>query len=265
MTEKKVLVTVITPTYNRADFLDETIQSVLMQDHPNLEYIVLDDGSKDNTNEILEKYGDQITWDRHPNMGETRTVNKGFSMSNGEIICIVNSDDPLLPGAISAAVEVLQKSPNAILAYPDWNEIGPNSEFIRHISLPEYNITNMLVDFNVSMGPGVFFRRWAVEKLGARDIEFRYAGDLEFWFRLALHGQFLHIPKALATHRVHPASASVSDQGKQMADEIVKMVNKIIANPNFPSELKLTQNKLYSRVHHSATTIPLQWVTEKVA
>ena len=251
--KKELLVTIITPTYNRADYLEETIQSVLLQGYPNLEYIVLDDGSKDNTIEILEKYDDRITWNRHPNMGETRTVNKGLSLAQGDIIGIVNSDDPLLPGAISAAVEVLQKSPDAILAYPDWNEIGSNSEFIQHIGLPEYNITNMLVDFNVSMGPGVFFRHWAVEKLGVRDTQFRYAGDLEFWFRLALHGQFLHIHETLATHRVHPSSASVSDQGQQMADEIIRMINKIFANPDLPQELKLIQNKVYSRVHQSAT------------
>jgi len=254
MIEKnELLVTVITPAYNRADYLDETIQSVLKQDYPNLEYIVLDDGSKDNTIEILRKYDDQLIWNKHPNMGETRTVNKGLSMAQGEIIGIVNSDDPLLPGAVSAAVEVLQKSPDAILAYPDWNEIGPNSELIQRVCLPAYNIANMLVDGNVSMGPGVFFRRCVIEKLGVRDIQLKYTGDLEFWFRLALHGQFLHISESLATHRVHPASASVSDQGKQMADEIVKVVNKILTNPKCPPELKLMQNKLYSRVHHTAT------------
>lgn len=247
------LVTVITPTYNRADYLIETIESVLKQNYPNIEYIVLDDGSKDNTSEILEKYGNQIVWDRHPNMGEARTVNKGLSMAHGDIVGIVNSDDPLLPGAVTAAVEALLKYPDVLLVYPDWNEIGPDSQVIQQISLPDYNIFNMLMDFNVSMGPGVFFHRWVIEKFGARDLQFKYAGDLELWFRLALHGPFFHIPEALATHRIHPTSASVSQQGKRMADEIITMMDKIFANTKLPPELKIMKKKLYSKLHHTAT------------
>lgn len=253
MKEKELLVTVITPTYNRADYLDETIQSVLNQGYSNLEYIVLDDGSKDNTIEILKKYGNRITWDSHANIGETRTVNKGLSMAHGDIIGIVNSDDPLLPGAIITATDVFRKNPDVLLVYPDWNKIGPHSEFLQQVCLPDLNFFNMLTDFNIGMGPGVFFRRWAVDKLGVRDTQFMYAGDLEFWFRLALHGQFLHIPKSLATHRSHSTSASVTDQGRKMADEVVKVVHKIFSYPDFPPELRSIQNRIYSRVHHSAT------------
>src|SRR6476620_5979365 len=78
------LVTFITPTYNAAHFLPETIDSILVQTYPNIEYIVLDDGSTDNTVEILKSYGDRIMWESHPNMGETRTINKGYSMAKGD-------------------------------------------------------------------------------------------------------------------------------------------------------------------------------------
>ena len=83
------LVTVITPAYNRASYLVETIESVLGQDYPRLEYIVLDDGSTDNTREVLGKYEGRIIWETHPNMGETRTVNKGFGLARGEIVVVV--------------------------------------------------------------------------------------------------------------------------------------------------------------------------------
>src|SRR5688572_11108874 len=118
------LVTIITPAYNRASFMDETIQSVLSQDYPHIEYVVLDDGSTDNTLQVLEKYRSRIILESHPNMGETRTVNKGLSMAKGAIVSIVNSDDPLLPGAVRTSVAVLQEHPDALAAYPDWNEIG---------------------------------------------------------------------------------------------------------------------------------------------
>ena len=119
-TEQLPLVSIITPAYNRAAFLDETISSVLNQDYRNLEYIVLDDGSIDDTREVVKKYSDRITYDRHDNMGEARTVNKGFSMARGEIIGVVNSDDPLLPGAISSIVAELLSRPDVLVVYPDW-------------------------------------------------------------------------------------------------------------------------------------------------
>ena len=163
------LVTIVTPAYNRASFLDETIQSVLSQNYPKIEYIVLDDGSNDHTRQVLEKYTGRIIWESHPNMGETATVNKGFGMARGEIICVVNSDDPLLPGAVSEAVKLMQARPDVLAAYSDWNEIGPNSELIKQMRLPEYNISNMLATFNVAMGPGTFFRRKVLDQVGMRD------------------------------------------------------------------------------------------------
>lgn len=254
MEKQMPLVTVITPAYNRASFLDETVSSVLSQDYPNIEYIVLDDGSTDDTLNVIKKYEGKIRWDTHKNMGETKTVNKGFSMSNGEIIVVVNSDDPLLPGAIRAAVAVMQERPDALVVYPDWNEIGSNSEIIRQMQLPDYNIVNMLTTFNVAMGPGTFIRRKAFSLVGMRDPQFKYAGDLEFWFRLALHGKLVHIPKVLATHRTHPGSASVSERGPKMAGELVSVVRRIYANPNLSPEIRKLRAKVFSIVHYVAAS-----------
>ena len=103
------LVSVITPVYNRADLLPETIDSVLSQDYPNIQYIVLDDGSTDNTLETIKQYTDRLIIEAHPNIGETATVNKGFGMAEGEFICVVNSDDPLIPGAITALVDAIRQ------------------------------------------------------------------------------------------------------------------------------------------------------------
>ena len=244
------LVTVITPAYNRASFLDETIQSVLSQDYPRIEYIVLDDGSTDSTREILRKYNGQVFWESHANMGEARTVNKGFQMAKGEIVCVVNSDDPLLPGAIRAAVTLMQDHPDVLAAYPDWNEIGPASEFVRRIQLPDYDIQKMLTTFDVSMGPGTFIRRAAFDWVGVRDPQFKYAGDLEFWFRMALHGKLVHIPETLATHRTHPDSASVSDRGPQMAEELFKLVEKLFVSPNLPLGIQKQRKQVLGAAYY---------------
>ena len=123
MSETLPRVTVITPAFNRASLLEETILSVLEQDYPNLEYIVLDDGSEDGTLEVIKKFQNRLRWDSHANMGETRTVNKGFSMAEGDIIGVVSSDDLLLPGAISKAVQRLLQKPDVVVVYPDWQII----------------------------------------------------------------------------------------------------------------------------------------------
>jgi glycosyltransferase involved in cell wall biosynthesis len=246
------LVTVITPAYNRASFIDETILSVLNQDYPNLEYIVLDDGSTDNTLEVIKKYQDRIRWDAHENMGETRTVNKGFPMANGEIIGVVNSDDPLLPGAISRIVDVMIKNRELIIVYPDWNMIGPNGKMIQHIKTYDYSYIDMIRWHHCIPGPGTFFRREVVKKLKGRDSQFRYVADFDFWLRAGLLGPFERIPETLATFRVHPGSASSSNQGRKMAIEHIHLVEKIYSLPNLPSEVLKVKKEAYSSANYIA-------------
>ncbi len=248
------LVTIITPAYNRADFLEETIESVLSQDYPHIEYIVLDDGSTDDTPELLEKYGSLIRSERHANMGETRTVNKGFAMARGEIVCVVNSDDPLLPGAVREAVNFLETYPDALAAYSDWLEIDSDSRPISEIRLPDFDILTMLTRFNVGMGPGTFIRKRAFDLVGFRDTAFRYAGDLEFWFRLALNGRLVHIGKILATHRTHSDSASVSSKGAQMSNELIRMTKKVTGGPRVIEEIRRQRRKFLSKAHSAAVS-----------
>ena len=243
------LVTVITPAYNRASYLDETIQSVLGQDYPRIEYIVLDDGSKDNTREVLDKYTGRIIWETHPNMGETRTVNKGFSMTHGEIVVVVNSDDPLLPGAVSAAVVFMEAHPDILVAYPDWNYIGPNSEVTGHIQVQEYDFLYMVRHHFCTPGPGAFIRRKALELTGPRDPEFRYVADYEYWLRLGLYGKFARIPRTLATFRVHPDSASVSSHGALMAEEHIRLIKRLYTDSDLPTGAKKVRREAFAWAH----------------
>src|SRR5688572_12229988 len=112
-------VTVVTPAYNQGEFLRDTIESVLSQDYPNIEYVVLDDGSTDDTPKILAEYGDRFKWESQKNMGQTATINKGWAMTGGEIITWLNSDDTYLPGAVSKAVDYLQRHQDVGVVYGD--------------------------------------------------------------------------------------------------------------------------------------------------
>lgn len=207
------LVTVITPAYNRADYLAETIDSVLLQDYPNIEYVVLDDGSTDSTVQVLQRYANRLTWESRQNVGETRTVNRGFERARGEIVGIVNSDDPLLPGAIRMIAQLMQERPELLVVYPDWDMIDADGNRIERITTFEYDYINMLRWHHCIPGPGAFFQRSVVDQLGGRDPEFRYVADFEFWLRAGMLGPFARIPRTLATFRWHPGGASSRDKG----------------------------------------------------
>ena len=252
MTDMLPLVSIITAAYNRASYLDETIRSVLTQDHSKIESIVLDDGSTDNTREVLAKYTGRIIWETHANMGETRTVNKGLSMARGEIVTVVKSDDPLLPGAVSTAVALMDARPDILVAYPDWNYIGPDSEVISHVQTREYDYLYMLKRHYCTPGPGAFIRREAVELAGMRDVEFRCRGDFEFWLRLGLYGEFARIPETLATWREHPGAASVSARGVAMAAEHIRLIQKLYARSDLPVEVRGVRREAFGTAHWTA-------------
>jgi len=246
------LVTVITPAYNRADYLEEVIRSVLAQDYPNLEYIVLNDGSTDGTPEILKRYEGRIVAESHRNMGETGTVNKGFRMAQGEIVGVVNSDDPILPGAVRRSVETLQSDRDFLVAYPDWNMIDARGEILRTVRTHEYAYLDMLRWHHCVPGPGAFFRREVIERLEGRDPQFRYVADFDFWLRAGLLGPFRRIPETLATFRLHTGGATLSGQGARMAEEHICLVKKIFGLPGLPEAVRAVRREAFSSAHYVA-------------
>jgi glycosyltransferase involved in cell wall biosynthesis len=248
------LVTVITPTYNRASYLEETIESVLSQGYPALDYIVIDDGSTDDTQALLSKYAGRIRSFHHPNQGEVNTINRGLGLATGEIVGIVSSDDPLLPGAISKSVAALLQHPEAVVVYSDWRVIGPASENLQDIALPNYDITQMLGVFQTAITSGAFFRRSLLDSIGLRDPSLKYAHDLDFWLRAALRGEFVHVRQVLTTHREHPGCQYHAAQGKRYADEIVRVVEKVYAQHDLPRGIERLRATAYSNAHALAAS-----------
>lgn len=246
------LVTIITPAYNRADFLPETMDSVLSQDYPNLEYIVLDDGSTDGTREVLRRYDGRVYWETHPNMGETRTVNKGLAMARGDVIGIVNSDDPLLPHAIATIVEFMVAHPDIGVAYPDWNLIDSGGKIIEHIDTFEYSYLDMLRWHHCFPGPATLFRKEIARALGGRDPQFRFVGDYDFWLRAGLSTRFARIPRTLATFRQHSGSASSSQTNERMAEEHLTLVRKIFSLPGVTPEMRKYRAEAYGSAYYIA-------------
>lgn len=255
MKEINYLVTIITPVYNRAKYIEEVILSVLNQDYPNIEYIILNDGSTDNSLEIIKKYKDRITYISHDNIGETLTVNKGFNMANGDIIGVINSDDPLYSNAVSEIVKLFLNQKDISIIYPDWNMIDENGEIIQEIVTYEYDFINMIRWHHCMPGPGTFFRKAILEVLKGRDENFKYVADFDFWLRAGLEFNFARIPKVLASFRVHNLSASIDNKGAYMANEHIELIKKLYSYHNLPKILLKYKRESYSSAFFIASSI----------
>jgi glycosyltransferase involved in cell wall biosynthesis len=246
------LLSIITPTYNRADdYLVETLESVLAQDYPNIEYIVLDDGSTDNTRSILETYSDRIIWESHPNMGVIRTVNKGFTLATGEFITVVNSDDPLLPNYASQAAQFMQDHPHVLAAYPDWLKIDQNSNVIERVQTFEYDYLDMLGRYYCFPGPGTILRRRALELEPEYDDHYPHIFDYEYYLRLGLHGALARIPETLAQYRDHAETITSQGDTALIKERFTAMTN-FFSRDDLPQEVRQVKRRAFSNANFVA-------------
>ena len=233
----RTALTVVTPTYNRADYLRETIDSVLSQGFADLQYIVMDDGSTDETKALVQAYGDRIEYHWHENVGEQRTVNRALGLVRGDFFMIVNSDDPILPECLAGMIGALQANPAALAAYPNWRVIDPESNPVTDVEVGDFNFTRMLASTSVAIGPGACFRRSVLDLVGYRNPLLRYSADLDYWYRVALAGEIVHVRETLATHRTHPGSGIVAARGDLMAREVAYLFQAYSRHPRAPRRI----------------------------
>lgn len=240
------MVSVVIPAYNHARYIEEAILSVLKQTYTKIELIVLDDGSTDDTAEILKRYSGRFYWESQPNMGQAHTLNKGWQMARGDLLSYLSADDVLLPDAVASAVECLCVNPQAVLTYCDFSLIDPSSRPIRKVITPDFDYKRMLVDVTCPPGPGVIFRRSAFEAAGLWNQRLRQMPDYEYWLRLGLEGIFVRIPRVLAGFRIHESSQTFSQTSEERAEEPVRIIATFFDNPRVPTELKRLKDQALS-------------------
>jgi len=204
MTSNLPLVSIITPSFNQARYLEDTIRSVLDQDYPCLEYFVVDGDSTDGSVDIIRKYADKLTWwISEKDSGQAEAINKGLIRAQGEIVAWLNSDDTYLPGAISAAVKALEENPDTVLVYGNMQAIDDHGETINILKYNQLNLEDLLC-FQIIDQPAVFFRREVLDKAGYLDITYHCFLDHHLWLRIALQGDILHVDETWAAARYHP-------------------------------------------------------------
>ncbi|HHY89255.1 MAG TPA: glycosyltransferase [Chloroflexi bacterium] len=205
------LVSIVTPSFNQARYLEETIQSVLGQDYPNLEYWIIDGGSTDGSVEIIKKYEDRLAgWVSEPDQGQTDAINKGFARARGEILAWLNSDDTYLPGAVSEAVAYLEQHPQAGMVYGDCNYIDENSRVIGRFPAAQTDYRRLRRGYVHIPQQASFFRASLWKQVGPLDPSFFFAMDYDLWVRLAKLAPLDYYPRLWANFRLHSGAKTIA-------------------------------------------------------
>jgi len=217
-------VSIVTPSLNQARFIRDSIESVLSQNYPRLEYIVMDGGSTDETLDILRGYGDRLTWRSVPDFGQANALNSGFRLASGEILGWLNSDDTYRPGAVKAAVQHLVANPDTAVVYGEAYYIDQHNMVIGIYPTEDFSM-DRLAQACVICQPSSFVRRAVLEAVGMLDPTLHYCMDYDLWIRIGRHFRIERIKPFLANSRRHRRTKSFSHRD-QLFQEIFGVAEK---------------------------------------
>lgn len=219
MTSEPPTVSIVTPSFEMAGFLRETIDSVLAQDWPHVDYLVMDGGSRDGTRELLESYGDRVRWFSGPDGGQADAVNRGFDATRGSIFTFLNADDVYRPGALRAAVAGFDRHPDAGAVYGDADFVDVNGDTVMPYPVRNFD-RRLLISECFICQPAAFVRRDAWGACGGLDANLRYALDYDFWIRLSERFPIARIDGTLATSRMHADNKTLGQRGALYRESI---------------------------------------------
>jgi len=232
-------VSIVTPSYNQSLFLAETIESVLDQDYPDIEYVVVD-ASTDGSPEIIQRYAERLHWWTHldDDPGQVGAINLGFERTSGGLMAYLNSDDTLLPSAVSEMVEWFQAKPKLVMVYGDAFYTDEDSNRTGLLVARDWDPPAMVrrCDNHV-VQPSSMWTRQAWELAGPFDERAYYFFDFEFYLQLSELGPVEHVPKAWSTYREHAASKTMGDlDGK--ARDYLRFADDFLTSDRLPEKLR---------------------------
>lgn len=209
------LVSIVTPSFNQAGFLEATIESVLSQDYPHLEYIVVDGGSTDGSREIIKKHESRLSWwTSEKDRGQTDAINKGMAHAKGSILGWLNSDDTYLPGAIASAVQCFRADPGAGVIYGDANYIDEAGRVIGRFPSAQTDLRRLRQGYVHIPQQAAFFRGDLWASLGPLDTSYYFAMDYDLWVRIAGRAPLKHVKQTWANFRLHEAGKTLASDDR---------------------------------------------------
>jgi GT2 family glycosyltransferase len=242
------LVSIVTPSYNQAPYLEQTIQSVLGQDYPHIEYMVIDGGSTDNSVEIIQKHADRLAyWVSEKDSGQAEAINKGFARANGEILAWLNSDDYYMLNTVSVAVRCFEQNPDVAMVYGDMLAVDGNGQTINVLRYKQLTLQDFLC-FQIVGQPSVFFRRAAFEKAGPLETSFHFMLDHQLWIRLAQQGRLLHVPQVWSAARYH-AGAKNRARAAEFGREAFRVLDWARSQPGLAESVASVKRRALASAH----------------
>ncbi len=205
-------VSIVTPSFNQAQYLEATIQSVLAQDYPRIEFIIVDGGSTDGSVDIIKKYADKLAWwISEKDRGQTDAINKGFARASGQILAWLNSDDTYEPSAVGQAVKYLLEHPEVGLVYADCNYINEDGRVIGNFPAAQTDLPRLRRGYVHIPQQTMFFRAALWKQVGPLDASFYFAMDYDLWTRIALRAELKYLAgQTWANFRIHTSGKTIA-------------------------------------------------------
>ena len=227
-------ISIVTPSYNQGHFLEETIRSALLQGYPNLEYIIIDGGSTDNSLDIIRKYEQWITyWVSETDNGQSEAINKGWQRSTGRILAWINSDDTYEIDALIKVAEFILNNTDVDMIYGDCNIIDDKSRFKEKAPTKTFDIKSLVCNEWFIPQQSTFMSSDVIKNIGRVNENLHLVMDWDLWLRIALKGyKISYFPQTLANFRQYP-EAKTFNQSTISAEEKITVLNDIFANPEY--------------------------------
>ncbi len=224
-------ISIITPSFNQGKFIKQTIDSILNQNYPNLEYWIIDGGSSDETIEILKSYGKKIKWISEKDKGQTDAINKGLKRINGDIIAFINSDDYYEKNTFNLVSNIFENNPKCNWLTGDYKIVDERGQ-VRRSFIPKYKNIWKILPTNISLPitnfisqPSTFWSKQAFKKIGYFNDKLKYTMDYEYWLRLMSEYKLTIVPEVLSNFRIHKNSKGESSYIQQFDEEIKSLNN----------------------------------------
>jgi len=242
-------ITIVTPSYNQGEFIEETIRSVLFQEYPNLEYIIIDGCSSDNSLEIIKKYENWLTyWISEKDRGQSDAINKGFKRASGDILGWLNSDDYYTPGSLLKVGKFFKDNQECNFLTGDGEFSYSNKKNIK-IKANSYNFTDLLY----YPQPSVFFSKDAFFEVGGLNESLNYSMDLELWIKLSSLYQLYYLPITFSILRQHEDAKTLKNNESAMV-EVERTIIKNSSSLGFANKMKLYLELRYFTAKSSCTS-----------
>jgi glycosyltransferase involved in cell wall biosynthesis len=242
------LVSIITPSYNQVRFIEVTLRSVLEQDYPNIEYLVVDGASTDGSVEIIRRYADRLAWwASEKDSGQSEAVNKGLRRARGEIVGWLNSDDLYLPGAVSAAVAAFRSRPEAGLVYGDALAIDADGKPFNVMHARQYTLADLMT-FNIICQPAAFMQRSVLEQVNYLDPAYHLLMDNLLWMRMAQNAPLVYVPQIWAAARYH-TQAKNRTFGAAYGREAHVLIEDLRSRPEFAEAIAADEKRIMAGVN----------------